>query len=65
MKNNTIEPKIIINDLIDFLKDNSNAKKVAKVAIVIGGIYLAGKLANGMATSIRGFRNLTSAFKGN
>jgi hypothetical protein len=65
MKNNTVEPKIVINDITDFLKDNSVAKKVATVVLVIGGIYLAGKLANGMATVIRGFRNLTSAFKGN
>lgn len=65
MKNNTVEPKIIINDIMDFLKDNSVAKKMATVALVIGGIYIAGKLANGMASAIRGFRNLTSAFNGN
>jgi hypothetical protein len=65
MKKNTIEPKIVIKDIIDFLRDNSVAKKVATVAFVIGGIYIAGKLANGMASTIRGFRNLTSAFKGN
>lgn len=65
MKNNIVEPKIVINDIKDFLKDNSVAKKVATVVLVIGGIYLAGKLANGMAGAIRGFRNLTSAFNGN
>lgn len=65
MKKNTVEPKIVINDIKDLLKDNSVAKKVATVLLVIGGIYIVGKLANGMATVIRGFRNLTSAFKGN
>lgn len=65
MNNNSNESKIIFNDIKNFLSDNTVAKKVGIIILAIGGIYIAGKLANGMATAIRGFRNLTSAFKGN
>jgi hypothetical protein len=65
MNSNTNESKIIISDVKNFLKDNTVAKKLGIVILAIGGIYVAGKLANGMASAIRGFRNLSSAFKGN
>ena len=64
MNSNTNESKIIISDVKNFLKDNTVAKKLGIVILAIGGIYVAGKLANGMASAIRGFRNLSSAFKG-
>jgi len=65
MNSNTNESKIIFNDIKKFLSDNTVAKKVGIIILAIGGIYIAGKLANGMASAIRGFRNLSSAFKGN
>jgi hypothetical protein len=65
MNNNTNESKVIFSDVKNFLKENTVAKKVGIIILAIGGIYVAGKLANGMASAIRGFRNLSSAFKGN
>ena len=64
MNNNSNESKIIFKDIKNFLSDNTVAKKVGIIILAIGGIYVAGKLANGMASAIRGFRNLSSAFKG-
>lgn len=47
-----------------FLDENPNAKKVVFGLLIVGGIFVAGKIANGMASAIRGFKNFGSAIKG-
>jgi hypothetical protein len=59
------EKKINLQDIKQFLDDNPIAKRIAYVLLAIGGIYVAGKIANGMASAVRGFKNLGSAIKGN
>jgi hypothetical protein len=46
------------------LDENPIAKKVVYGLLIVGGIYVAGKFANGMASAIRGFKNFGSALKG-
>jgi len=53
-----------LQDIKQILDENSTIKKVAYVVMVIGAIYVAGKLSNGMASAVRGFKNLGSAIKG-
>jgi len=47
------------------LDENPIAKKVVYGLLIVGGIYVAGKFANGMASAVRGFKNFGSAIKGN
>jgi len=56
--------KMNLQDIKQILDENSTIKKVAYVVMVIGAIYVAGKLSNGMASAVRGFKNLGSAIKG-
>jgi hypothetical protein len=63
MKTNK-EPKINYQEIKKFLDENPIAKKVAYGLLIVGGIYIAGKFANGMALAIRGFKNFGSALKG-
>ncbi len=58
------EHKINLNDIKQFLDENPIAKKVVYGLLIVGGIYVAGKIANGMASAVRGFKNLGSAMKG-
>lgn len=58
------EKKINLQDIKQFLDDNPIAKKVVYGMLIVGGIYVAGKIANGMASAIRGFKNFGSAIKG-
>ncbi len=60
----TSVPKINYEEIKKFLDQNPVAKKVVVGVIIISGIYLAGKIANGMASAIRGFKNFGSAIKG-
>jgi hypothetical protein len=63
MKTNR-EPKINYQEIKNFLDENPIAKKVVYGLLIVGGIYVAGKIANGMASAIRGFKNFGSAIKG-
>ena len=63
MKTNK-EPKITYQEIKKFLGENPIAKKVVYGLLIVGGIYVAGKIANGMASAIKGFKNLSSALKG-
>jgi len=58
------KPKMNLLDIKQILDQNSTIKKVAYFVMVIGAIYVAGKLSNGMASAVRGFKNLGSAIKG-
>jgi len=53
-----------LQDIKQILDENPMTKKVVYVGIFIGAIYVAGKLSNGMASAVRGFKNLGSAIKG-
>jgi hypothetical protein len=64
MKTNA-EPKINYQEIKKFLNENPIAKKVMYGMLIFGGIYVAGKIANGMASAVRGFKNFSSALKGN
>jgi len=46
------------------LDENQTIKKVVYVGIAIAAIYVAGRIANGLASSVRGFKNLNSAING-
>lgn len=63
MKTNR-EPKINYQEIKNFLDQNPVAKKVVVGMLIVGGIYVAGRIANGMASAIRGFKNFGSAIKG-
>jgi len=56
--------KMNLQDIKQILDENPMTKKVVYVGIFIGAIYVAGKLSNGMASAVRGFKNLGSAIKG-
>jgi hypothetical protein len=58
------EKKINLKDIEKIIDDNPIIKKVIYIAVFFGAIYVAGKFANGMATAVRGFKNLSSAFNG-
>jgi hypothetical protein len=64
MKTNK-EPKINYQEIKKFLDENPIAKKVVYGLLIVGGIYVAGRIANGMASAVRGFKNFGSAIKGN
>jgi hypothetical protein len=64
MKTNK-EPKVNLQEIKKFLDENPPIKKVAYIAVAIGAIYVAGRIANGMASAVRGFKNFSSAIKGN
>jgi hypothetical protein len=63
MKTNR-DSKINYQEIKKFLDENPIAKKVVYGLLIVGGIYVAGKIANGMASAIRGFKNFGSAIKG-
>jgi hypothetical protein len=63
MKTNR-EAKINYQEIKKFLDENPIAKKVVYGLLIVGGIYVAGRIANGMASAIRGFKNFGSAIKG-
>jgi len=50
-----------------YLKEEAKGRKVARVilvtGLVIGGLYLSKYLFNGMAGTVRAFKNLTRAIK--
>lgn len=58
------ENKINYQELKKQIENNPVAKKVAIGILIIGGIYASGKIANAMASAIRGFKNFGSAIKG-
>lgn len=64
MKTNA-DPKINYQEIKKFLNENPIAKKVMYGLLIFGGIYVAGKIANGMASAVRGFKNFSSALNGN
>jgi hypothetical protein len=59
------EQKINLQEIKIFLDDNPTIKKIGYVLLAIGSIYVAGRIANGMASAVRGFKNFGSAIKGN
>lgn len=59
------ENKINPQEIKRFLDENPAIKKIAYVFLAIGTVYVAGKIANGMASAVRGFKNFGSAIKGN
>ena len=61
----TTTQKINLQEIKKFLDENPPIKKVAYVLLAIGSIYVAGRIANGMASAVRGFKNFGSAIKGN
>ena len=63
MKTNR-EPKINYQEIKNFLDENPKAKKVVYGLLIVAGIYVSGRIANGMASAVRGFINLGSAIKG-
>jgi hypothetical protein len=62
--NTNQEKRINLRDIEKIIDENPIIKKVIYIAVFFGAIYVAGKFANGMATAVRGFKNLSSAFKG-
>lgn len=58
------DSKINYQEIKKILDENPIAKKVVYGLLIVGGIYVAGKIANGMASAIRGFKNFGSAIKG-
>ena len=63
MKTNR-DSRINYKEIKKFLDENPIAKKVVYGLLIVGGIYVAGRIANGMASAIRGFKNFGSAIKG-
>lgn len=58
------EQKINLQEIKVFLDNNPMVKKGVYVLLAVGGIYVLGKIANGMASAVRGFKNFGSAIKG-
>jgi len=58
------EQKINLQEIKKFLDDHPTIKKVTYILLAVGTIYVAGIVANRMASAVRGFKNLGSAFKG-
>jgi hypothetical protein len=56
--------KISFQEIKTYLDNNPLVKRIVYALLAIGAIYLAGKLASGMASAVRGFSNLGSALRG-
>lgn len=59
-----IEKKISLVEIKKILDDNPSVKNISYALFILAGLNVAGKIANGMASTVRGFKNFNSALNG-